>query len=324
MRRALRKIVTRDEITQLRPDADRHPSCNRRNALGRAGITRKQQIEMSKENLEKWSAAASAVEQIRTSFNPPIRVLLGEAVDLARFTRSYWEPVKDAAGKVLRPGLAQAGSKLSPSVGSEILELQDALQTAHTDYLLTVAPAQADVRARAEFVLSEITAALEWWLDDGVDDERDKQLASLKAEHADGSMSLDSLAAELADYAALANQEAKGLEGLGGFDIALIAEAESLSRQLRERPTTPAAPENTRRALDLRNRIGTLLVDRMGQVRAAARFVFRNFPEIYREATSAFERRRRTARKNKPNPLANPGSPVTTNPITPNNGATHA
>jgi hypothetical protein len=48
--------------------------------------------------------------------------------------------------------------------------------------------------------------------------------------------------------------------GLGGFNIALIGEAESLSRQLRERPTALTSPENTRRALEVRNRVATLLV----------------------------------------------------------------
>jgi len=61
--------------------------------------------------------------------------------------------------------------------------------------------------------------------------------------------------------------------------------------ELRERP--PMSPENTRRALDVRNRVATLLVDRMGLVRSAALFVFRNQPDIAREAGSAFERRRR-------------------------------
>lgn len=252
---------------------------------------------MSQSVYEKWLAIATALSGAKNVFNVPVRVLIGEAVDLAKFTQAYWEPVKDAGGKILRPGLALAGAKLPASIGSEILELQEALQTANTNYLLTVAPTQPDVRARAQFVLSEISAALDWWLDDGVEDERDQQLAALKAEYADGSTAADSLAAELSDFAALARQEAAGLDGLGGFEMSLVDEAESLARQLRERPTTPTSPENTRRALDTRNRIATLLVDRMSQARAAARFVFRNHPEIAREASSAFERRRRHARK---------------------------
>jgi hypothetical protein len=56
-------------------------------------------------------------------------------------------------------------------------------------------------------------------------------------------MAADSLAAELSDYAALARQEAEGLEGLGGFEMSLVDEAENLARQLRERPATPASPK---------------------------------------------------------------------------------
>ena len=180
-------------------------------------------------------------------------------------------------------------------IGAEILELQEGLQTAQTDYLLTVAPAQPDVRARAEYVLGELTAALEWLLDDGVEDERDQQLAALKAEYADHSTSTDSLAAELSDYAALARREAKGLEGLGGVELSLIDEAEPLAKQLRARPTTPAPAENTRRALEVRNRFATLLVERIATVRAGARFVFRNHPAIAREIGSSYVRRKRAA-----------------------------
>jgi hypothetical protein len=247
--------------------------------------------------LDKWLHAASSLGQVKTAFSTPIRVLLGEAVDLARFTGAYWEPLRDAHGKIHRPGLALAGPKLSSSIGNDILELHDALQTANTHYLLTVLPMRPNLRARAQYVLSEIAAALQWWLGDGVNDNRNRQLAALKAEYADGSTSADSLAAELCDYAALARQEAAGLHGLGGFEFALVDEAESVARQLRERPTTPTSTESTRCKLDVRNRIATLLLNRMGQVRAAARFVFRNHPEIAREASSAFERRRRIARK---------------------------
>jgi hypothetical protein len=250
---------------------------------------------VSREAISKWQPQANALSVVRTNFDVPMRVFLGEAVDAARFVQAYWEPVKDQTGKVLRPGLSLAGAKLSPQIGAEILELEEGLQTAQTDYLLTVAPAQPDVRARAEYILGELTAALEWLLDDGVEDDRDKQLAALKAEYADHSTSTDSLAAELSDYAALARQESKGLEGLGGIELSLIDEAEQLAKQLRSRPSTPAPAENTRRALDLRNRLATLLYERIATVRAAARFVFRNHPEIAREVGSAYVRRKRAA-----------------------------
>lgn len=268
---------------------------------------------MSRESLERWREAAAELVEVRSSFSPPIRIILGEAVDVARFTQAYWEPVKDAAGKILRPGLVLAGARLPPTIGVEILDLQDALQTAQTHYLLTVAPNQPDMRARAEFVLSEIIAALEWLLDDGIEDDRDRQLAALKSEYSDGSVSTDTLAAELSDYAELAQREAKGLDGLGGFDLSLLGEAEELARQLRERPTTPIAAENTRRALDLRNRVATLLVDRIATVRAAARFIFRNQPEIAREVGSTYVRRKRAYARRSASRSASAGTGTSTN-----------
>ena len=250
---------------------------------------------MNRQSIEKWMGAANELAEVRTSFSPPVKVLLGEAVDVARFVQAYWEPVRDASGKLLRPGLSLAGPKLLRSVGDEILELEDALQAAQTDYLLTVAPSQPDVRARAEFVLGEITSVIDWYLDDGKDDDRDKQLAALRSEYSEGTSSTDVLAAALADYAGLARREATGLEGLGGFELSLIDEAEQLAQQLRERSTLPTPAETTRRALDVRNRMATLLIERMSLVRTAARFVFRHHSEIAKEAGSSYVRRKRAA-----------------------------
>ena len=92
----------------------------------------------------------------------------------------------------------------------------------------------------------------------------------------------------------------------------MIAEGETLARQLRERPTTQTSPENTRRALDIRNRVATLLVDKMSLVRAGARFVFRNQPEIARLSTSTFERRRRRAQRAKASTQESAPAPVPT------------
>jgi hypothetical protein len=78
---------------------------------------------MSRQILDKWLPVASSIEQVRSSFTPPVRVVLGEAVDLAKFVRDYWDPVKDAAGMVLRFGLSLVGVKCSPGIGVEILEL---------------------------------------------------------------------------------------------------------------------------------------------------------------------------------------------------------
>jgi hypothetical protein len=44
-----------------------------------------------------------------------------------------------------------------------------------------------------------------------------------------------------------------------------------------------------------RNRLAALLLQRMGRVRSAARYVFRNDENIIKQVTSAYQRRRRAA-----------------------------
>ena len=85
---------------------------------------------------------------------------------------------------------------------------------------------------------------------------------------------------------------------LGGFDAALIEEARALAKKLRERSAQKLVgvpPGEQRAALELRNRVATLLHDRMNRVRAAARFVFRHDPDLVRRVTSAYQRQRRNA-----------------------------
>ena len=248
---------------------------------------------MTRQAYEKWLPAATALTHVRDSFSTPLHVTLSEAVELSSYVHAYWEPARDSAGNEVRPGLSQAGSKLHLAIADELLELGEALQTAQTNYLLTVAPVQTNLRARAEFVLSEISAALRWWLEDGTVRKQHPQLSALRSEYADGSDSVDSLATELSDYAALARQEVENLKGLGGFSPALVDEARGLANKLREQRSQHVVPHHARRALDLRRRLATLLLERVMRVRAAARFVFRNHPEIARKASSNYERRRR-------------------------------
>jgi hypothetical protein len=236
-----------------------------------------------------WLGEARALPDDDLALTTPIHVVMGEAVDVATFHEKYWQ-AKDG-----QPGLEQAGRGLPRETGDEILSLQRAAQKAISDYLMVVPKAsRGEVEMRARYVLSEITATLEWLFDDGVRDDNDERLAAVAQAHRDDPESADALASELEDYAALADKHRKEMKGLGGFEVAMIDEAKELARKLRQAPASPQAPtEEARRALALRNRLLTLMAQRIARVRSAARFVFRNHPEVIRQATSAFERRRR-------------------------------
>jgi len=234
----------------------------------------------------------------------PLHVLTGEAVDVARFFQRRWSAERDPSGKVVVPGLelCRGYGGITPELGQEILELQQELQAAQSAYILTVAPkAEAAPTERAHFVLSEISAVLEWFFEDGVEDEKDAQLDRLNETYRDAA-SQDALAAALDDYVALASRCRAELDGLGDFDAALLDEAKVLAVQLRERSAQRIGPQNIsaeQRALDLRSRLASMLAQRMSAVRAAAQFIFRREPGIVREVTSAYQRRRRAERRRK-------------------------
>lgn len=260
-------------------------------------------------DLDVWTEEALATpggEELILSI--PLHVLFGEAVDVAKFFKTYWK-AEEKDGNVVRRGLEMAAgnkkkksNKLTAKTGEEILSLQRAAVEAGTRYRLVVDPKQESPLERGQVVLDEITATLEWLFDDGVEDEKDAMLAKLEKAHVDDPGSADALALALDDYAALASPHREDMDGLGDFDAAMLDEAKKLSAALRERPTqTTGLSPKAREALILRNKIIGLLVERISLVRAAARFVFRNQPEIVREATSAYERRRRaeTARRAK-------------------------
>jgi len=258
---------------------------------------------MNTASIEKWNEIAWEQPPADEKPSVPFHVLLGEAVDVARFAQRNWEPVLGPQGQTVRPGLGSAvgNGSLSKETVTDLLELVDAVQQAQTQYRLLVSGVQNTTMERAQFVLSEVRATLEWAFDDGQLTDEDQQLETLAADH-DGALSQDAVAAALYDYAELAGRAKNKLQGLGGFDVALIAEARSLGAELRERSAGPAtvAPKPAERdALEIRNRLVSLLSDRVSRIRAAARFVFRRHPELIREVSSAYERRRRASSRKK-------------------------
>ncbi len=268
---------------------------------------------------DKWAEAALSSDAAER-MNIPLYVLMNEAVDLARFAEHYWAAKRDAKGKITQPGLELAARKegLSENPTADLLGLQEALQTAQTRYLLTVEPESDSPGDRGEIILGELRATLEYFFDDGVQNEDDVRLARLEEQHAQP-LAQAALAGALEDYAALADLHRKPLEGFGGFDVELIDEARAVAKQIREASASRVAGASVteqRSALELRNQIASLLLQKMNRVRAAARFVFRNDPAIVRRATSAYERRRRAARR-KPVPVPVPPSPPQPTPVTP-------
>ncbi|MCB9654426.1 MAG: hypothetical protein H6729_09900 [Deltaproteobacteria bacterium] len=253
--------------------------------------------KMRRYTLVDFEKELTDVKEPSNTFPGPIHVLFGEAVDVARFFAAHWRTVEDDEGEVVRFGLDTMRSRLPARTGAEILSLVELAQDAQTRYRLAVrGPTDVDTVGRASFLVSELDAALAYLFDDGIEDEKDVQLARLRDAHAATGDSVDAIAQELREYATLADRNRQALDGFGGFDAALIDEAAALVRPLLDRPANAAMQtEEARKAIALRNGLLELLQRRVGLVRAAARYVYRHEPATVRKATSAFERRRRRA-----------------------------
>jgi len=253
--------------------------------------------------IAKWEKRAREVDASKVERLPvPMPVLLQEAVVTQSFVERYWETQrKPHAKEVLRPGLEQAGEKLSKTIGPEILELRAAVDEANAR-VITTSPKLTNsesLRERGEFIVNELASALEWLFDDGVEDEKDAQLATVRSAHKNDKNTAVELAHELDDYLVLATEHQKELAKIEAFDDSLVSEGRDVADRLRQGVQDAVAVEANRAAYDLRNRLAFLLYEKILTVRAAARFVFRNHPEIVREVTSAYRRRQRAESRRK-------------------------
>jgi hypothetical protein len=238
--------------------------------------------------LEKWTPAAYEVENPLQSLPAPFPVIVGEAIDVARFCETHWQPQVDGKGKEVVPGLVSAvrPGLFEPGIGQDILELQEAAQAANTAYLMTSQRGASAPMERALFVLGELRAVLTFLMDDDEEDIDDERLGNLAATY-DSAASQDAIASALDDYAGFAEYHRESVAGLGGFEAGVIDEARTLAKDLRERSAQHLAglpPGENKRALELRNRLAALLYDRMNQVRSVARFVFRRHPDLGAES----------------------------------------
>lgn len=248
---------------------------------------------------KKWAQLAWQIEGPVDRLPQLYAVLTGEGLDVARACMRYWQPGKNPNGAVIHPGLVSAvGAHFAATAPDDLVALVKELTDAQTHYRLLVGKGRAAPIDRAQWVLSEIRATLTWVFEGGAAGDQEQQLLALAEAH-DAAQSQDAVAAALFEYAELAARNREAIQGVGGFDVAWIEEARALGQALREASAGPAEalkPE-IRAALELRNRLGILLYNRMQTARAAFRFVFRHHPDIARKASSTYERRRSERRR---------------------------
>ena len=86
------------------------------------------------------------------------------------------------------------------------------------------------------------------------------------------------------------------LSSLAGFDMKILDEAQEVVDHLLARGNG-ASNDATRATRIRRNRLLAVMYSRVSTVRKVARFTFRNYPDILREAASAAHRERRRMAK---------------------------
>jgi len=248
---------------------------------------------MHPKTYEEWKQEAAAVEQTTNPLHQPYDIALREAAQVGQLLLEYWDPADG------RPGLSAVAKRCPRSFGEEMPSLVSAVQHAQTALLLIVDPVMVDRGDRARKVVDELESAIEFLLEDEIEEEADKQLEKIKEFHSQDGERSSTLSQALLDYAGLATElKDRLIDEDETFDPALIDEAKLLGQALSAGSVPPPGVDHEE-AQKLRNRLLVLLVRRVSRIRAAARRVFREHPDITRKFASAYERRKRAALRRK-------------------------
>jgi len=237
--------------------------------------------------MEKLISAAPA-EEVRLGM--PVSTFVGEAVAVACFAENHKAPSQD-----LPASLAAHVDRLGGDVAPELLYLADEARLAEDKLVQEAGEDSKELRARGRRVLVEIRSACEVVVDDGVRDEKDTLVEGLRKKHDSHPKTVTALANALASYLGAARSLMAELKGLADFDLAVLEEAQEIVDSLLDR-VGGQSNDALRTVRVRRNRIIQLIADRKRRVRKVARFVFRHYPAILQDVTSAFNRSRRDRR----------------------------
>lgn len=260
---------------------------------------------MTTKDIDPFIDEARALPQaaVQSDLGVPVTYRVAELHAVADFAERNWKT--DAASG--RPGLQSVDFRLRYSNIEEAQQLARAI-TAQQAMVLFGDPADQSVREAVESgwkLLEDISAALEFILDDDVNEAADEAFAKAMQRSADD-RSVPALAQSLVDVETIAQTKLDELKQLDDFDPSLLSQARALADALQSRPSASGASA----AVDLRNRLLTLADQRIDRVRRAARYVFRKHPEVLAELPSRYELRRRLDRRRRALKPADPAVPT--------------
>lgn len=244
---------------------------------------------MSRADIDSWTPAAMALTAIRDT-GRPVRQDTMEADALAAFVRKYWTP----SGTL--PGLQVTEKQLPLCVADELESLVRAIRALHNDTLFpTLEPSLvSELEQRAVWLTGRISKACELVLDDDVHEPADDAMIALRDRAEDATRA--SRIEYMFGLHAVAKQVADRLASISDFELAWLDELHDCATKLSAegQAQTGRVPDPK---VDLRNRMLTLLAQRVSKVRRAAQYVFSDHPEVLRQSVSAYDRKRRLEAK---------------------------
>lgn len=243
------------------------------------------------ELMKKWGEELGALEaEALKHASIPYRELVRETLGYVTAGRKYYPP---SAENPDFPHLEMVSYRLPLTVLDEIEELTHWLSYVQGRIYMGYAPKSAlkEKLEEAQGLLSNVEAAIDFHLDDDIEEPADEQLARLKRIERRVGQSVAAIAQLLLAYVLLARSLEERLKQDRSFDPNWLERGEALAEELRA--FQPPGADEMEQLLDLRDRIYTLLHQRSSLLRRAVNYVFREHVDIRRLFTSAYERRRR-------------------------------
>lgn len=267
-------------------------------AAARAEVGRLLHTPLTNPVQARWMAAAAAIEPEAVAYEGPWAVLLDEAYDVVRFVVSRWHPRSPPGFAAKRPGLRAVQARLPFELAEEIVTLARMADAAQNEVQMVLDGGEGGRRGEALTLLQDVVRAMAFYCDDDTTDANDAVLAQLQAAYDLNDPPQATLAEALSAFGAFAQRNRAGLAEIA-FDVSRLDGIPALVEALRAQPdgaTRLQARQDVLAPLRLRrDRLATLLYARMGRVRRAAAYCFAKHPGVVREVTSAYQRDRRKA-----------------------------
>lgn len=247
-----------------------------------------------------WVPIAKAIPgEVRVILGAPRAIFLKNALQIAQRFDEFWKPADPELPRFAPRDESDPNKKprVPKEISDEIRSLYKAVRKADHECLMIPNPKRAQgIVDKVLDCSDELTTVLTYVLDDGIQDEDDERFEQIKKTFPKGEVNMAVLAERLFHLVAFAYTQRPKLELLaeeGDFDLNVLSEGLLLSEQLAMIPSGPVTSSPERQAaLDLRDRLLRLILDRVEIIQKEAALKYRDHPKIQKLFQDDYQRRR--------------------------------